>query len=159
MRRSALALFAALLLPVPAAGQTLMGRASVTDGDTLEIRGERIRMAAIDAPESRQHCLDGAGQSYACGRRAAMALAERIGVATVRCEATGRDRFGRLVAECFAGSTNLNAWMVESGWAVPLIRFGGRKYESYQDRARAARRGMWQGQFELPEDFRRRARN
>jgi succinoglycan biosynthesis protein ExoI len=29
----------------------------VTDGDTIEIRGERIRLHGIDAPESGQWCL------------------------------------------------------------------------------------------------------
>ena len=36
--------------------QVLVGRASVIDGDTLEEHGRRIRLAAIDAPESRQSC-------------------------------------------------------------------------------------------------------
>src|SRR3546814_5463641 len=31
------------------------GRASVIDGDTLEIRGSRIRLHGIDAPRSEEH--------------------------------------------------------------------------------------------------------
>jgi len=34
--------------------------ASVIDGDTIEVHGQRIRIHGIDAPESRQLCrLDG----------------------------------------------------------------------------------------------------
>ena len=43
-----------LLLPLSISAQTITGVASVTDGDSLEIRGTRIRLHGIDAPESRQ---------------------------------------------------------------------------------------------------------
>ena len=45
----------------------IQGTASVIDGDTIEIRGERLRLDAIDAPESSQLCLDAAGKRYRCG--------------------------------------------------------------------------------------------
>ena len=40
---------------VPETAGTIVGRASVIDGDTIEIRGTRIRFSGIDAPESRQY--------------------------------------------------------------------------------------------------------
>ncbi len=43
-------------LPSPGPVGTISGPARAIDGDTLEIRGERIRMFGIDAPESTQTC-------------------------------------------------------------------------------------------------------
>lgn len=49
-------------------GQALIGRATVIDGDTIEIAGTRVRFNGIDAPESIQLCQDAEGRSYRCGQ-------------------------------------------------------------------------------------------
>jgi len=47
----AFALGASLCMPV-AAADPITGRASVIDGDTLEIQGKRIHLHGVDPPES-----------------------------------------------------------------------------------------------------------
>ena len=130
------------------AEQVIAGRASVIDGDTLEVHGRRIRLAAIDAPESRQSCRR-ADELWPCGRRAAFALADRIGVRPVTCRWHDRDRYRRAVAFCEVGGVDLGGWMVEQGHALAYRRYGT-SYIRLEDAARAARRGMWSGSFVPP---------
>ncbi|WP_348643025.1 thermonuclease family protein [Mesorhizobium sp. B2-6-5] len=60
--------------------EDLVGRASVIDGDTIEIHGKRIRFNGIDAPESSQTCADGNGKAYRCGARSGATTATRLRV-------------------------------------------------------------------------------
>lgn len=134
---------------------SIQGTASVIDGDTIEIRGERIRLDAIDAPESSQLCLDTSGKRYRCGQKSAIALADMIGRSVVSCKPKGRDRYKRTIAICFKGDTTLNAWMVAQGWAFAYRKYG-EDYIVQEDEARIARRGIWAGSFEMPWNWRAR---
>jgi endonuclease YncB( thermonuclease family) len=90
-----------------ASADTIAGRATVIDGDTLEIHGERIRILDIDAPESRQTCNALSGSGWKCGQWAANKLAEWIGQLTVTCETTRKDRYGRWLARCDVAGVNV----------------------------------------------------
>jgi endonuclease YncB( thermonuclease family) len=151
-------LFSVLWLVGPAlAAEPISGRASVTDGDTLVIRNTRIRLHGIDAPESAQVCQDAAGKDYRCGQKAALALADKIGEATVSCEPRDTDRYGRTVAVCRKGSEDLNAWMVAQGYA-PAYRRYSQDYVQAEGEARTRKRGIWAGTFDPPSDWRRAKR-
>jgi len=138
-----------------ALSQNLVGRASVVDGDTLEIQGVRIRLWGIDAVESSQTCLDAGGKPWPCGRRAAFALADLLGQRTVRCERRETDRYGRMVAVCRVDGVEVNRWLVEQGWALAYVQYGGSVYLEAQRQAQAARRGVWQGSFQAPWEYRK----
>ena len=136
---------------------TIQGTASVIDGDTIEIHGERIRPDAMDAPESSQLCLDAAGSRYRCGQKSAVALADMIGRSVVSCEPKGPGRYKRVIAVCFKGETNLNASMVTQDWAVAFRKYG-MDYIPPDEEARLARPWIWAGSFEMPWDWRARKR-
>jgi endonuclease YncB( thermonuclease family) len=86
----------------PAIAETIAGRASVIDADTIEIHNQRIRILDIDAPESRQTCADQDGKAWRCGQQAALALSDWIGQQPLTCETTKRDRYKRWLAKCTA---------------------------------------------------------
>jgi endonuclease YncB( thermonuclease family) len=151
-------LIVAALLALPAlAAEPIIGRASVTDGDTVVIHGTRIRLHGIDAPESAQLCQDAVGKDYRCGQKAALALADYIGEAPITCEPRDTDRYGRTVALCRRGLKDLNAWMVEQGYAMAYQRYS-RDYVGVETTARALKRGLWAGTFDPPSDWRRAKR-
>lgn len=139
------------------ANQALTGRATIVDGDTIGIRGTRLRLHGIDAPESDQLCMTDAGSQWRCGQRSAMALDERIAGRPVRCEQRDVDQYGRIVAECFLGEQSLNRWMVRQGWAIAYRQYS-RAYVGDEDRARQDRLNIWSGRFDTPADHRRAGR-
>jgi endonuclease YncB( thermonuclease family) len=150
-------LFLALSMASPASADSLVGRASVMDADTVEVARQRIRLHAVDAPESSQLCRTAAGKDYRCGQVAALALADFIGARNVSCRQTDTDRYQRIVAVCSVGGVDINAWLVENGHALAYRQYG-RDYVDHEDRARAAGRGIWAGEFVPPWDWRRGAR-
>jgi endonuclease YncB( thermonuclease family) len=155
-RWRALALAALLLASIagaalwrPGEPSTLEGAARIIDGDSIEVRGENVRLKGIDAPEMAQTCRR-AGQTYSCGETARRHLAALVAGGPVRCRIEGRDRFRRFLGVCEAGPRDLNLAMVRDGWAV-----GYRGYADAEREARDAGRGLWAGAFERPRDWRR----
>ena len=146
-----------MVVPITAEAEKLIGRATVVDGDTLGIRNQKIRLHGIDAPESSQRCTRPNGKEWRCGQKAANALSDKIGQRNVRCVGDKRDRWGRLIAVCFLGSEDLNAWLVRRGWSVAYRRYS-KDYVPQEGRARQAKAGVWSGTFEMPWDRRRAQR-
>lgn len=130
--------------------QRLSGEAVVNDGDTITVKGQRLRLRGIDAPEFSQTCQRN-GASYPCGRESYRSLGVLVRSGPLSCDGWERDKYDRLLVVCRAGDVDINRRQVENGWAVA--------YGDYSDAERAARqakRGLWAGEFERPRDFRDR---
>ena len=131
----------------------LSGPARVIDGDTIEIRGQSVRLHGIDAPETGQSCTDGRGAEWFCGEEAGNVLAQMIAERLVTCVGDNRDAYGRLIAVCRTAEGDLNRLMVLAGMAVPFTRYSD-DYLAEGIAAQKERRGLYAGAFQLPEDFR-----
>jgi endonuclease YncB( thermonuclease family) len=132
----------------------LVGRASVIDGDTLEIHGQRIRLWGIDAPEHDQVCRGEDSLPYRCGVKAANDLNDFIAQRPVMCLPRDTDRYGRTVAICLVAGIDLSEWLVGHGLALDWSRYSHGYYASSQHEAHVADRGMWSGSFIEPWLFR-----
>lgn len=151
-RATLTAAFLALALHTGASAADLAGRASVIDGDTIEITGKRIRLWGMDAPESTQTCKTAAGAEWRCGRDATYRLDSMLRGKVVYCNQRDTDRYGRMVAQCSIDRRDVGGAMVEAGFAVPYRM--NRYYDGRMEVAKRAKAGMWSGSFIMPWDWR-----
>lgn len=145
---------AAMVVRLPAE-PIIFGQPEIIDGDTIIVAGVRIRLYGIDAPEGDQRCLDGMGQVFKCGSLATDALGDIIAGEPVSCTPVDRDIYGRTVAVCSARERDLGEEMVLLGFAVDFKRYSRGRYDAAEREAKAARRGLWAGYWQRPEDWRR----
>jgi len=144
--RALLLAAAVLATAAPAHAQTksVAGRATVVDGETLEVRGTRVHLAGIAQSADDHVCARTDDERWKCGPRALNALEEFLEESIVSCSLRDQDEQGRVVGVCLAGGTDIALWLIRSGLATAAAN--GR-YVKAQDEARAAKRGMW----ELPK--------
>ncbi len=131
---------------------------AIADGDTLTLLTEgnkqiKVRLAGIDAPESKQ----------AFGQKAKQNLSGLVFGKTVKVEGSKTDRYGRLVGKILIGGEDVNLRQVEEGLAWHYKQYereqsgADRKlYALAEAAARDARSGLWADKEpEAPWDFRR----
>ena len=145
------------LLASPTHAETLSGHARVVDGDTLAVSGQRVRLNGIDAPETRQACARD-GRQWACGKASTQAMRALVGRNPVRCEISGRDKYGRSIGACFVNGRDVQQELVRQGLALAYRKYST-LYVPDEDEAREARRGLWSGSFVEPWRWRRQPRS
>lgn len=134
------------------------GTFTAIDGDSLRKGAQDYRLHGIDAPELHQTCGGADGRDYPCGHMARDELRRLVGNTALDCAVRDTDRYGRQVVTCRAGKMDVNAEMVKRGWAIAYRRHGT-AYAGEEKEARAAKRGLWAGHFEMPERWRARQRD
>lgn len=132
----------------------ISGQATVIDGDTIEIHGQRIRFWGIDAPESAQLCRGSDSELFRCGSVAANRLAVFIGDHTITCSPRGTDRYRRVVAACSAGGVDLGRWLVGEGLALDWPLYSRGTYSTDQKTAASKGIGMFAGSYIEPWIYR-----
>ena len=126
------------------------------DGDTIRVSGSNgqkvtIRLACIDAPETAQ------GEN---GAVATQTLKQLLAAGPLEIRPQSVDRYGRTVAEVYAGGRNVNLEMVRMGAAYAYRRYlSGCDESAYlgaEGQAERYRQGVWRWGNEVrPWDFRK----
>lgn len=111
----------------------------ISDGDTLTVLVDKkpikVRIAEIDAPESKQPF----------GVRSKQSLSDLCFRVVADVVEVARDRYGRTVARVNCGGRDVASEQVRGGMAWVYDRYSRPDSLLYpiQDEARAARRGLW----------------
>lgn len=129
-------------------------KVTVIDGDSFKDADAEYRVHGIDAPEYRQSCKDASQRDWPCGKAARTALETALRSGQYRCDVHARDQYGRLIVTCVSGDKDLGAYMVEQGHAISYGGFDQMTYGFEEARAEKAKRGIWQGAFETPANWR-----
>jgi endonuclease YncB( thermonuclease family) len=132
---------------------------SVHDGDTMRVRQgnqiERVRFSCIDAPEISQP----QGLASRDNLRSLIAQAgDRVSLKII-----DTDRYGRRIAEVFAGGKLLQSEQTSSGMAYVYERYlnncpSATKVKQAEALARTEHLGVWSGSHEKPWEYRKRNR-
>jgi endonuclease YncB( thermonuclease family) len=138
----------------PASGaEAAAAETRVVDGDTVVIRGERIRIAHIDAPEIGQVHL---GTGADAGRAATAALRRFLDEAQDKIEVLpiDTDAYGRTVAMLRIGPYDVGLTLVKMGMAI-AGRDAPEPYKEAEAWARAKKVGLWREGGFVPPDIHR----
>jgi endonuclease YncB( thermonuclease family) len=152
MQRAGL-IFAFWFICSVAEASDISGVPRVVDGDTLVIGATKIRLEGIDAPETDQVCLSAKGDHWTCGIEARDRLQAHIAGRVIVCQSNSIDVYQRSLATCSLSGGNLNAWMVQEGWALAYVKYST-AYQKAEEDARNGQRGLWRGAFIAPWDWR-----
>ncbi|PIE83444.1 MAG: nuclease [Candidatus Contendobacter odensis] len=127
---------------------------SVYDGDTLTANcpaGQvKVRLFGIDAPEMKQKPW---------GTRSRDVLRDLVATHdSITLQVKDQDRYGRTVAQVFAGELDTGLEMVRKGKAIVYRQYNkSPAYQQAEDEAKQAKRGIWRksGNQQDPAAWRR----
>lgn len=136
-----------------AADGTYVGNGEAVEADVILVNDTRILLYGVDAIEPPQTCFI-EGQPWECWPAAMRQLQTYLAEGPVTCTAVRPpDVFGRVLSLCEINGESLNEKMIRAGFAVAVIDEVP-EFAAAEEAARAEGIGLWQGQFQLPEEWR-----
>jgi endonuclease YncB( thermonuclease family) len=144
------------ILATPALANQVSGKAEAVDPTVIAINGQRVMLFGIDSVMRKQVCSLG-GKIWQCWPAALRNLEILLDQGLVTCETVGEpDVYGRLLARCNVNGESLNEQLVRAGWAIDR-RSETTDFVTAEAEAKEKKLGLWQGEFMMPDAFRRAA--
>lgn len=132
----------------------MAGTARVIDGDTISMRQQRVRIAAIDACEKEQSAFLN-GKTSPCGLVARSYLRKIIDGKHVSCRTVDVDRYNRPVGQRLLEDKDIGLAMLLAGQAEAMLRYLPRNhaidiadYGYAENEARERLLGIWAADVE-----------
>lgn len=151
-----------LFIALSAQAEVLSGKVvRVADGDSITVllsgRQERVRLAAIDAPESHQ----------AFGRKSRESLAEMVAGKTVMIDTNKRDHYQRIVGKVLLNGVDIGLEQIKRGMAWHYKHYAHEQetedqsaYAQAEYMAQRDQLGLWRDQQPMPPwEFRKLRRS
>jgi endonuclease YncB( thermonuclease family) len=113
-----------------------------SDG-SLQVAGQRWLLAGIVPLSSETLCITAAGERWACGVRAFIAMRELLDRRELRCSQIAV-RESAPVVRCSRGGDDVSEMLLRDGWAVRDDTPASEPYDRAFSQSRKAGRGIWQ---------------
>src|SRR5262249_14547302 len=137
----------------PAPDKTpISGQPTIVSSSSLTVNGKRIVFFGVDPLMPKNPCNIGP-RVWDCGTAAFRTLMNLVGREPVMCEPQVLDMFSRVFAKCTVNGQDIAMALVEAGMAVAFPA-ENKAYAEAGQKGKAEKKGMWQGTFMTPSDFR-----
>lgn len=132
------------------------GMPRVISGSVLLVNGLYIKLLGIEAPDPQQTCSNRYGGGYYCGQEAILWVQNWLNNRPVKCHILGEVINQWATGICFVDGYQYDVAAVttNAGWAVAYTK-NTDVYIPYEQQAAEKKRGLWQGSFYKPWDWRK----
>ena len=136
---------------------SVAANATARDANSIELGDVIYRLDGVDAPELDQICINNHADPWACGLDARDQLTKLIAGRSVHCDDVGPEKsFGRrhrAICTADGDKASLNEQLVRLGFAIAREPAKA-NIRSAVSEARSTSRGIWEGCFVAPREFR-----
>jgi endonuclease YncB( thermonuclease family) len=115
--------------------------AGVRPNGSIAWDGGRVQLYGVTLPDPKRICMTTAGEPWPCGRRAFIALHNKIAAKPLDCAT--RASTDPPAAVCFVADTNLSVWLLSEGFGRLPPDVGDKELVAAEAGARKAKLGIW----------------